>query len=392
MAPTSGPPCLRVLVSASCTTRYAVSSTLLGSGRGVPSILKLDRRARRRAPARPAPRAARRRAAARTRRRPPCRCHRPRLRSPVRSTPSRRRISASACRPVPEMVSSACLAWSGARVQHVRGAVGLHDHHRDVVRDDVVQLAGDTGAFGGGGDLGLCLALLLQPGGALLQLRVVGAAGAQRVARAPRRAGTSTVMKMSPRIAAAEASRLAFGQRSVAMVGATRRRASAKREAQRMLREATVKTMTSMAKLPGPTPTCVDHLRDARAGRQQSIFSGARRRSATTRAQGQHDGDRRDLLLRALRQCPRSRARTLEMSHTDDIISSRTAQQAVHPGGVPADEIVNAVHVTQRMQAEYVQESAGRPIRRPPAYSARWRGTVRLPRPGRNRRACDTAA
>lgn len=43
------------------------------------------------------------------------------------------------------------------------------------MRDDVVQLARDPGALGGDRDLGLCLALLLQPGRALLQLREVGA-------------------------------------------------------------------------------------------------------------------------------------------------------------------------------------------------------------------------
>ncbi len=53
------------------------------------------------------------------------------------------------------------------------------------MRDDVVQLAGDPGALGGHGHLGLGLALLLQPLVALDQLGVVGPPGAQGVAQHP---------------------------------------------------------------------------------------------------------------------------------------------------------------------------------------------------------------
>ena len=99
------PPCLRTLVSASCTIRYAVSSTPLDSGRASPATSNRTGR----------PGAAhlvdqigelvdaglRHVLAARVVARPA-------------AAPSSRRISASAWRPVLEMVSSACLAWSGA--------------------------------------------------------------------------------------------------------------------------------------------------------------------------------------------------------------------------------------------------------------------------------------
>ncbi len=53
------------------------------------------------------------------------------------------------------------------------------------MRDDVVQLAGDPGALGGHGHLGLGLALVLQALVPLDELGVVGPAGAQRVAQYP---------------------------------------------------------------------------------------------------------------------------------------------------------------------------------------------------------------
>ncbi len=77
------------------------------------------------------------------------------------------------------------LGLVGGRVHDVGGTVGLDDHHRHVVRDDVVQLAGDPGPLGGDGDLGLRLAFPLQAGGTLLQLVEVGAPGPQRVPQHP---------------------------------------------------------------------------------------------------------------------------------------------------------------------------------------------------------------
>ena len=55
-------------------------------------------------------------------------------------------------------------AGDGRRLrERVAGALGLDDHHRQAVGDDVVHLAGDAGPLGGGGELGLLLALALDP-------------------------------------------------------------------------------------------------------------------------------------------------------------------------------------------------------------------------------------
>jgi hypothetical protein len=70
--------------------------------------------------------------------------------------------------------------------QHVARPVGLHHHHADVVRDHVVQLAGDPGPLGGRGDQGLLVALALQPGRAVFQRGQVRAPVAHGVAEHPR--------------------------------------------------------------------------------------------------------------------------------------------------------------------------------------------------------------
>ena len=70
-------------------------------------------------------------------------------------------------------------------VQGVGRPVGLHDHHADVVRDHVVQFAGDPGPLGRRGDLRLRVPFPFQPGGPVLQRGVVGAAVAHRVAEHP---------------------------------------------------------------------------------------------------------------------------------------------------------------------------------------------------------------
>ena len=59
-----------------------------------------------------------------------------------------------------------------------RRAVGLHDDHRQRVRDDVMQLARDPGALERGADRGLLVALERQQAGALAQRGELGAAGA----------------------------------------------------------------------------------------------------------------------------------------------------------------------------------------------------------------------
>ena len=63
------------------------------------------------------------------------------------STPSRRRISASASRPVRSISAAASSARSRVAVEDPPRAAGLHDHHADGVRDDVVHLARDPPAL-----------------------------------------------------------------------------------------------------------------------------------------------------------------------------------------------------------------------------------------------------
>ena len=57
----------------------------------------------------------------------------------------------------------------GRGIERVSGAIGKGDHDREVVRDDVMHLASDAGALGGGPELGLLVALTLEPSRLLLQ-------------------------------------------------------------------------------------------------------------------------------------------------------------------------------------------------------------------------------
>ena len=57
------------------------------------------------------------------------------------------------------------------------GTVAERDHDREVMRDDVVHLAGDAGAFGGRGEFLLLIALTFQSFGAIVQFLQVRAAG-----------------------------------------------------------------------------------------------------------------------------------------------------------------------------------------------------------------------
>ena len=66
-----------------------------------------------------------------------------------RSTPSSRRISVSAARAVSPIAAAAALRPRAARGGQP-GRLGLHRDHGDVVRDHVVQLAGDPGPFAAG--------------------------------------------------------------------------------------------------------------------------------------------------------------------------------------------------------------------------------------------------
>jgi hypothetical protein len=62
----------------------------------------------------------------------------------LRSTPSSRRISSSAWCPVAETCRIASAARCGSRGAFSEAASERRDHHRDAVRDDVVQLPGDA--------------------------------------------------------------------------------------------------------------------------------------------------------------------------------------------------------------------------------------------------------
>ena len=67
--------------------------------------------------------------------------------SSLRSNPSRRRISASASRPVCSTFRIDSRARSGSACSSRRAPAGLHDHHADAVGDDVLQLAADRQAL-----------------------------------------------------------------------------------------------------------------------------------------------------------------------------------------------------------------------------------------------------
>ena len=76
--------------------------------------------------------------------------------------PSRRRISAIAARPVSSIVASTSVGLRALGADRAPLGARLHDHDRDVVRDDVVQLARDPRALLGDGELGVLLALVLE--------------------------------------------------------------------------------------------------------------------------------------------------------------------------------------------------------------------------------------
>ena len=150
--------CRTTLASASCTMRYADRSTAAGSSA---TALRGHRQLDRQHPPVPSPppaaAAGRAPAAGSSPGRLP-------LRSSLRSTASRRRISASDSRAVAAIEPNSSCASRGKPADPVRRAVGLHGDHRHVVGDDVVQLAGDPGALlqqRALGALGLADALLL---------------------------------------------------------------------------------------------------------------------------------------------------------------------------------------------------------------------------------------
>jgi len=70
----------------------------------------------------------------------------------------------------------------GVASQRGRGALGLHHHDRDSVRDHVVEFAGEVGSFRRDGEFGALALFAFQVGGAPLQRGQVLPAGAGVVA------------------------------------------------------------------------------------------------------------------------------------------------------------------------------------------------------------------
>ena len=162
-ASTPSPACLSALVSASWTIRYAASCRPSETWRGRRAgDGERGRQRRPRGPARPARRAAPM---------PGCGA---RLAGPLvvaqhAEQPAHlgQRLAAGAGSAAHRDLARC----SGIVVDRVGGAVGERDHHREVVGDDVVHLARDPRALGGGGEPALLVALGLQSRGALAQRR-----------------------------------------------------------------------------------------------------------------------------------------------------------------------------------------------------------------------------
>ena len=108
-----------------------------------------------------------------------------------RRMPSSRRISVSASRPVASTAPSARDRGVGVAVEHAARRAGLHDHDRDRVRDDVVQLARDPHALARHGVALALGALALELLGARPSARRSGARGRGRRAPAPSSRGTA---------------------------------------------------------------------------------------------------------------------------------------------------------------------------------------------------------
>ena len=84
------------------------------------------------------------------------------------------------------IASRAVRASSGRLLDHAQGAARLDHHHAHVVRDHVVELAGDPLALLADGALGPLVALPLEPLRPLLERARVQAADPRRVAEQPR--------------------------------------------------------------------------------------------------------------------------------------------------------------------------------------------------------------
>ena len=176
------PPCLRVLVRASCTSRYTV---------------ELHARRARPAPApwissvvsSPADRTCSMSASSWARSGTGCRAS---ASSPATS------LAAGALaqhaeepagigqrrRPVADTLRMTSVARSGELADAAIAASAQRDHDREVVGDDVVHLAGDPGALGRRGERALLVSLAFQPLGPVVQLGEVGAAGGRSTGRA----------------------------------------------------------------------------------------------------------------------------------------------------------------------------------------------------------------
>lgn len=157
---------------------------------------------------------------------------------------------------------------------------------------------------------------------------------------------------------------ISFCQRSLDRPAAHRLQTSASRDAQRSPTVATVKTITSIAKFMTPGPKPVTSCATPIAMASSSIFSGARRlqRHDDTEAEGDRNGG--DALQSARRATHHGQAGEPEENDGPEAVDARR---------VSADEVVEALHVTQRRDRRGAPGSAEGPIRLGGPYSPRWR-------------------
>jgi hypothetical protein len=239
------------------------------------------------------------------------------------------------------------------------------------VRHHVVQLTGDPGTLGGDGHLGLRLALLLQTGGALLQLREVGAAGADGVAEDP---GEREGNRLEDHYQDG-------AQRALILQGPAElpdgRRAQAADQPEARSPAGTVRgdgiDDHQHREVRGRRRDIQDHLCDTcHCGQHQHLLG---HEAAQRDDRAQYDGDRE---RRGERPALIGGAVDIAQAHAGDP-EQDDGPEAVDPCRVPAEEVIKALHVTQSREARGVQGSTGGSIREGRSYSPRWM----LPRPRR---------
>src|SRR5262249_43700641 len=161
--------CLRVLVRASCTSRYTVSCTPAGTSGACPWTSSVV--------CSPADRTSSMSASSRVRSGTGARAAAGSSPGRWRSTPRSRRECASATPPGSRHAAHD-LGGPFRRAGRRGGRrLAQGDHDGQVMGYDVVHLPGDPGAFGGRGERALLIALAFQPVSAVAQFGEVGAPG-----------------------------------------------------------------------------------------------------------------------------------------------------------------------------------------------------------------------